>query len=107
MIAGVDPEEGARGPGLAIRGNAPNPFRSSTLLRYRLGAPGNVSLEVFDVGGRRVGGRALGYQQAGDQVAAFERAALGAGVYQYRLSVADPETGTVRAVDTGRMLLLK
>lgn len=39
---------------LDLVGAAPNPFRGSTSLRFRLAAPRRVTAEVFDVAGRRV-----------------------------------------------------
>ena len=38
----------------ALHGNYPNPFNPSTTLEYRIGAPGQVTLTVYDVNGRSV-----------------------------------------------------
>jgi hypothetical protein len=45
--------------------NYPNPFRLSTRIAYDLPARSNVSLSVYDAGGRRVRELAGGLQQAG------------------------------------------
>jgi hypothetical protein len=46
-------------PGIAPRAatllaSAPNPFRSSTDLRFRLSADGPYELEIYDVSGKRI-----------------------------------------------------
>ena len=46
--------EGAVVLGPALLPSSPNPFRSSTSIRFTLGDPGPVLLQVFDVRGRLV-----------------------------------------------------
>jgi putative hemolysin len=41
---------------LALHGNAPNPFGSSTVIRYELPGPAPVTLTIYDASGRRVRG---------------------------------------------------
>jgi hypothetical protein len=49
------PDGSVETPGaIRLLPNLPNPFAGSTDLRFELAGPGGVSLEVFDVGGRRV-----------------------------------------------------
>ena len=38
----------------ALSPNFPNPFNRSTILRYRIGKPGRVQLEVFDLQGQKI-----------------------------------------------------
>jgi len=52
QVAGVD--AGAAGPSIRLRANQPNPFRSSTTIAFDLERPGDVSLAIYDVRGRRV-----------------------------------------------------
>jgi hypothetical protein len=87
-------------------GNAPNPFRSTTMIRYALDRPGEVSLEVFDLAGRRVARDALGMQPAGSRQHAFTAKGLGTGLYLYRIRVAEPGTGAVRSTRSGKMMLV-
>ena len=49
----------------ALRQNAPNPFRTTTVVRFDLPARSNVSLVVFDLTGRRVRTLASGVLEAG------------------------------------------
>jgi hypothetical protein len=55
----TDPESGVptheiRMEGFGLHKNVPNPFSSSTQIRYELPASGHVALEIFDVTGRLV-----------------------------------------------------
>src|SRR3989338_6887476 len=45
---------------LQLMGNYPNPFNNSTKIRYELGEAANVSMEVYDITGRRIETRNLG-----------------------------------------------
>jgi hypothetical protein len=107
VLVGVDDLAGGAAPRLALLGNAPNPFRGSTAIRYELSAPGDVTLDVFDVTGRRVATKALGQQPAGVRSVNFEHPASGAGVYMYRINVVDHATGAVKSTSSGKMMLLK
>lgn len=76
---------------LTVLQNQPNPFTSTTDLRVGLPANADVSIEVFDVGGRRVRTQSLAQQQAGWQKVHFDGRndrgqPLTSGVYFYRVS---------------------
>jgi hypothetical protein len=69
---------------------SPNPFRGATTLRFGLARPGNVSLELFDVAGRRVRTLASGALAAGSHARAWDGRdgdghTVGAGIYFVRL----------------------
>ena len=66
-----------------------------------------MTLEVFDPQGRRVVKRALGTQSPGPHQATFSSPGLRAGIYLYRLRVADPLSGAERVSLSGKMLLVK
>ena len=89
----------------ALDPNYPNPFNSSTTIRYRLGAPGWVRLDVFDIQGQKVKTLAVGdvgpgvYQVEWDGTDASGKR-VATGVYLVRL-----QQGTVALVH--KMLLLK
>ncbi len=72
---------------LTVRANVPNPFRAMTLLRIGLPSAGEVSIDVFDVKGRRVFEtvKRLG---TGWQTVGFDGRSLPSGVYFYRVSAA-------------------
>ncbi|MFN0151160.1 MAG: T9SS type A sorting domain-containing protein [bacterium] len=90
-----------------VLGNTPNPFTRATNIRYVLSAPSAVTLEVFDVQGRLVSRDALGERPAGLQHAEFDATAHAAGVYFYRMKLADRKTGVERGALYGKMTLVK
>jgi hypothetical protein len=86
----------------ALIGNYPNPFNPSTTIKFVLPQTSDVTLEVFDVLGRRVASQSLGVRQVGENAVTFNAANLASGVYSYRLTMATSE-----AMVTGKMMLLK
>ncbi len=86
--------------GIRLDQNYPNPFNPSTTISYTLDATSNVSLEVFDLMGRKVSTLVQGRQNAGEQSISFDASSLASGVYIYRL-IAGGE------VLTKKMVLLK
>jgi len=104
MVLAVGDEVDLTRPGLL--GNFPNPFRTSTLVKFVLAAPARVSLEVYDLQGRAVAKRGLGIQPPGERQAAFTRSGLRTGVYLYRVKLADPVSGAERGAMAGKMMIL-
>lgn len=78
----------------------PNPFNPSTTISYYLPAAAPVTLDVFNVLGRKVQTLLDGWQEAGVSSAPFDARSLASGVYIVRL-----QTGG--AVRTTKMLLLR
>lgn len=86
--------------------NYPNPFNPSTTIAFYLAAPGNVSIEIFDILGRRV--TTLMNEQAKEGPIALtwngvDGAGTQVGSGQYFYVVRTGDGSTVR----GKMLLLK
>ncbi len=106
VLTGV-PNGGRGQGGYALLNVAPNPFRSSTNIRYRLPTASVVKLDVFDALGRVVHSRDLGMRAAGEQSAGIFGFREPTGVYLYRLRVTDPMNGDERAVLSGRVLVVK
>jgi hypothetical protein len=84
----------------ALHQNYPNPFNPSTLIRYSVAAPGQVSLKVFNVLGQEVASLVNEVQTSGLHEVRFDAAALPNGTYFYRLKCAGYE-------ETKKMLLVK
>ena len=63
----------------------PNPFNSSTSIRYSLPVSSEVSISLFDLNGCRVTNLLNGWKSTGMHVAAIEAATLPAGLYIVRL----------------------
>ena len=100
MLSAFDPSKPATPTGLAeeaalardgavLTQNHPNPFSGRTTIRYALAQPGAVTLEVFDLVGRRVATLLDDtVQPAGEQAVRWDAAAgLPSGLYVYRLTV--------------------
>lgn len=84
----------------ALQGNYPNPFNTSTAIRYQLPRDCRVRMEIFDILGRRVATLVDEKQQAGYKLAIWNAKTAATGFYFYRLSAGDFS-------DTKKMVLLK
>ncbi len=89
----------------ALLGNYPNPFNPSTNISFDLPASADVSIEVYDMLGRRVMVLPMQTIQAGSKRSVQLNASqLASGSYFYRV-IAQMESKT--QVDNGRMMLIK
>jgi len=68
-----------------LRQNYPNPFNPTTQIRFDLPEQEDVTLEVFNVMGQRVGVLANGSYQTGQHTVSFDATDLASGVYIYRI----------------------
>ena len=67
----------------------PNPFNSTTTIRYGLPYPSNVSVKVYNLSGRRISTLFEGYRQAGIHTANLTANNLSSGLYFVRLNASD------------------
>ncbi len=89
----------------ALQGNYPNPFNPSTTIRFDLPSASEVSLEVYDVLGRRV--MAVPAQTFGagaSQVIGLDGSSLASGAYFYKLTAV---AGGKSTTATGKMMLVR
>jgi photosystem II stability/assembly factor-like uncharacterized protein len=70
---------------LTLEQNTPNPFASSTSIRFSVPESGPVSLRVFDLTGREVGTVVSGSYSPGTYATSFSAESLPDGAYYYRL----------------------
>jgi hypothetical protein len=70
-------------------GNLPNPFNASTTFNYALERDAHVSLEVYDLMGRKVTTVVDEAQTAGYKSVRWDASACASGVYFYKLTVGD------------------
>ncbi|MDP6698881.1 MAG: T9SS type A sorting domain-containing protein, partial [Candidatus Latescibacteria bacterium] len=102
----VREERGAGQPGdFALSQNFPNPFNSTTTIRYGLSQAAPVNLSVYNLAGQRVIQLGAGWRQAGNYTARWDGRtargfALSTGVYIYRLRAGDH-------VESRKLLLLR
>ena len=78
---------------LRVRPNHPNPYSSSTELEVGLPSPSDITVQIYDVSGRRVDalvvrGATAGWRRIAYDGRAGSRAPLANGVYFYRVSAA-------------------
>lgn len=103
---GIDPDPSSPAERYALVGSYPNPSPRPTI-RFELPEATRVKLEVFDVKGRMVEERILGVLGAGLREVVVEGDLRTSGVYPYRLTLEDPETGAQRASLAGKLVLLR
>ena len=103
LMAIAEPQplsEGSWRPDIFSLRNYPNPFNSSTVLRYALPAPSPVTIDIYDILGRKLLTLADGIQPAGSHQLLWDASEVPSGVYFYRL-----QAGQVS--QTRRMMLIK
>jgi len=71
---------------IGLSQNYPNPFNPSTVIHYQLPVNSFVSLKVYDLLGRVVATLVDEQKPAGYHRATFDAAAVGSGVYFYRMA---------------------
>lgn len=85
---------------IELNQNYPNPFNPVTEIGFVLPQPSTVSLDVFDVMGRRVANLAGGIHRSGAHSVQFDARHLPSGIYTYRLQAGSHS-------EVRKMLLLK
>lgn len=71
---------------LAVAQNAPNPVRTSTMVRFGLAAPATVTLTVFDLAGRTIATPLRNdFEGAGSHAVEVRMSEWPSGVYYYRV----------------------
>lgn len=74
---------------LALVENHPNPFNAHTTIVYNLLRAGQVTVDIYDMAGRRVDTIWDGYQEAGENFAIWKTDVDPSGTYIYRLTLED------------------
>jgi hypothetical protein len=69
--------------------NYPNPFNARTTISFSLPAQGQVTLEAFDLLGRKVATILDDQMESGTHSAAWDCSELSSGIYFYRLTAGD------------------
>jgi hypothetical protein len=78
----------------------PNPFNAQTTISYSLPKASEISLDIFDILGRKIETLQSGHQEAGEHSVIWNAGDKPSGIYFYRLKAGERE-------ETNRMVLLK
>ena len=84
----------------ALIGSYPNPFNARVTIKYALPEASHVTLEIFDLLGRKIETVVNDFQAAGYQSVIWDAKDRSTGMYFYKISMGD-------FTDTKKMMLLK
>ena len=90
-----------------LRQNYPNPFNPSTVIEYSIPSAGLVSLEVYDILGKKVETLVNEYQNGGSYKIIFRRKDLSSGIYFYRLIVSQNNSPNLIIFSQTKSLVLQ
>ncbi len=85
ILAGVEDLIAGMSANYRLAPNHPNPFRSSTTIRFAVPERTHVSLRIYDVRGREVRTLLDGEVEPGYQTLGFDGCGLASGVYYCRM----------------------
>ena len=97
---GIDDDNPNVPSDFALLGNYPNPFNASTLIKFRLVDPGDVTLEIFNLMGQKIETIHNGFLTSGEHELSWNGDNVPSGVYFYRLAAGEKSS-------TKKMTLLK
>ena len=80
--------------------NYPNPFNASTTIKYTLPEPADITIDIYNLLGRKVETLIDGFQPAGAHSVIWQAEGFSSGIYFYKLTAGDYS-------QTQRMMLLK
>jgi len=86
QLVGVRNPESSLPKEFSLSQNYPNPFNPSTQIAYAVPKESKVTLEIFDILGRKVATLVNGVMQPGFYTANFNASSMSSGIYIYRLS---------------------
>ena len=101
VITGITDKKSFLPTHYALYQNYPNPFNPSTTIQYALSTPGDVTLSIYDILGRKITDLVSSYQSTGNHTAVWNASRFPSGVYVYVLSI------NGQLVDRKKMLFLK
>jgi hypothetical protein len=88
--------------------NFPNPFNSSTIIKWQSPSNGRQTIKLYDVLGKEVETITDEYYESGSHSTLYIiNSSLPSGVYFYQLKVVDILTGNLIYLDTKKLVLIK
>jgi hypothetical protein len=92
---------------LSLLPNYPNPFNPSTTIVFELNEQAEITLEIFDIQGRRADLVTAGSRSPGQHHLPYDASALASGVYLYRLTASPQTHSGTSVVRTSSFTVLK
>jgi hypothetical protein len=99
-ITGIDEEVAVLPDKISLHQNYPNPFNAKTSISFELSRPGDITLTIYDLLGRKISVLTDGFYNAGSYCLTFDGSGLTSGVYFCRIAAGDK-------YETRTMVLLK
>ncbi|MCP4583585.1 MAG: T9SS type A sorting domain-containing protein [candidate division Zixibacteria bacterium] len=100
IVTSIHDDREASLPGVLAIGNYPNPFNAQTTISYRLPAASRVTLDIYDILGRKIIKLVDCDQSAGSHQVAWDASGVSSGIYFYRI-----RAGNI--AETGQMVFLR
>jgi photosystem II stability/assembly factor-like uncharacterized protein len=85
----------------------PNPFGESAIIRFELGQPGRVKMEIFNTSGKKTDVVLDSFFDAGTHETTWKPLNAPAGIYYYRIVVSTPGDPGIIYTGTGKMVLTR
>jgi hypothetical protein len=82
-------DDGTALPKEFTAGNHPNPFNAATIIDFSLPKPGDVTIDIYDMLGRRVSTIVNEYMFAGYHSVVWHPEGIGSGMYLYRIKAGE------------------
>ncbi len=92
---------------IKLFGNYPNPFNPSTTIKFSIPEAGDVVITFYNTLGQIVKEINLFNKNAGEVDYLFNNSSLSSGLYIYKISLRNTETGHSYRSNVGKMILLK
>jgi photosystem II stability/assembly factor-like uncharacterized protein len=99
-VTSIIDEEVSKLNSFSLEQNFPNPFNSTTNIRYTIPQSGRIRLKVYDLVGNKVATLLDRYQEAGSYDVIFQPDYLASGIYFYQLQSSE-------FITTKKLILLK
>lgn len=103
---GIKNDQGSLSPGIfQLDQNYPNPFNPDTKIGYRLPVDSNITLQFYNILGKKLLEKKLGIMKAGNHDQNINMGDFSSGIYLYRI-IALGNNGN-KFVSTKKMIVLK
>lgn len=92
---------------IQLLGNYPNPFNPTTNIKFSVPETGDVNIKVYNTVGEEIRNINLFNSNAGEISYSFNAISISSGVYFYKISLNNSESGKNYVSSIGKMILLK